>query len=176
MRKIITLLILSLFLIQCSSEEERRIGKNQIGKINNNTKVSELDVIFKSDSILKLPEGADEFNEYKIFNEEGKHLLTFKPKVNDSLHTLERVQVYDDSYSTEKGISTSSTFIDVVNNYTINKIEPTFNSALLFVDEINITIALDKKDLNLDEFDMRKINEGQIPDMAKIKFITVWFE
>lgn len=176
MRKIITLLILSLFFIQCSNEEDVRIGKNQVGKINNNTKISELDVLFMNDSIVRLPEGSEEFYEYKIFNVEGKHLLTFKPKVGDSLNIFESVQVYDSNYITEKGISTSSIFIDIVNNYTINKIEPTFNSALLFIDEINITIALDKKDLNLDEFDMRKISQDQIPDRAKVNFITVWFE
>ena len=65
---------------------------------------------------------------------------------------------------------------DVVDNYSINKIENAFSSAVLFVDELNLTIALDKKDLKLDEFDMRAIRMEQIPDQAKIKYITLWLE
>jgi hypothetical protein len=53
---------------------------------------------------------------------------------------------------------------------------PTLSSAILFIDEINFTMALDKKDLGIDEFDMRKISKDQIPDNAKIKYITVWFD
>jgi hypothetical protein len=44
------------------------------------------------------------------------------------------------------------------------------------VDELNATFALDKKDLKLGEFDMSKIRKDQIPDMAKIKYITLWFD
>ncbi len=176
MKKIITLLILSILFIQCDNNEDYKIGKNQLGKINNNTKITELDIIFKNDSLVKLPEGADNFNAYKIYSKKGKLLLTFRPKFGDSIKTIKSVQIYDKEYVTVNGISTASTFLEIANNYTINKIEPTFTSAMLFIDEINITIALDKNDLNLDEFDMRKISQDQIPDMAKIKFITVWFE
>jgi len=64
----------------------------------------------------------------------------------------------------------------VAGNYTIDKIEPSFSSAILFVDEINATISLNKKDLNLHEFDMRAIRQDQIPDEASINYITLWFE
>ncbi|MCF6296746.1 MAG: hypothetical protein L3J08_01985 [Flavobacteriaceae bacterium] len=177
MKKIITLLVLSLLFIQCNKKEDYKIEKNKIGEINKSTKIGELDDIFKNDSIVKLPLGSDKFKKYKIYNKEGKHLLTIKPPAfGDTINAIESVQIYDQKYLTEKKISTASLFKDIVANYTINKIEPTFTSAMLFIDEINITIALDKRDLKLDEFDMRKISQGQIPDNAKIKFITVWFE
>lgn len=176
MRKIISLIVLALLLIQCANEEDNRIAKNKVGEITNNTIISDLDVIFEKDSILKLPVDSEEYQEFKIFNKEGKHTLTLMPKYGDSLNTFERVLIYDNKYITEKGISTDSKFIDIVNSYTINKIEPTFSSAMLLIDEINMTIALDKKDLKLDEFDMRKISQEQIPDLTKVKFITVWFE
>ena len=95
---------------------------------------------------------------------------------NDSIKGLELVKIYSGAYATESGISTSSTFKDIVDNYSINKIEPSFSAAILFIDELNATISLDKQDLNLDEFDMRKINQGQIPDEARIKNISLWFE
>jgi hypothetical protein len=30
--------------------------------------------------------------------------------------------------------------------------------------------------LRIDEFDMRKISQDQIPDNSKIKYITIWFD
>ena len=86
------------------------------------------------------------------------------------------MKIFSDQYETEKGVSTASTYKDIVENYSISKVEPTFNSAVVFIDEINATIAIDKKDLKLDEFDMRKISKDQIPDMAKIQYITLWFD
>ncbi len=54
--------------------------------------------------------------------------------------------------------------------------EPFISSVIVSVDEINAGIALDKKDLKIAEFDMRKISKDQIPDMANIKYITLWFD
>jgi hypothetical protein len=77
---------------------------------------------------------------------------------------------------TERGITTAAVYSEILDSYSINKIEPTFSTVILFIDEINATIALDKKDLRIDEFDMRKISQDQIPDNAKIKYITIWFD
>ena len=73
-------------------------------------------------------------------------------------------------------MNTDSTFKDVIGNYSISKVEPFISSVIVSVDELNAGIALDKKDLKINEFDMRKISKDQIPDMAKIKYITLWFD
>ena len=177
MKKIITLFLISLIFIQCNSKKDSIIAKNQLGKINLNTKISELDKLFKKDSIVKLPEESDVYRKYEIYNKEGILLLIIKPKFRgDSLITIENIKIFSDKYNTEKGLSTASTYKDILDNYSISKIEPSFTSAIVFIDEINATVALDKKDLKLTEFDMNKIREDQIPDMAKIKYITLWFE
>ncbi len=177
MKKIITLFLISLIFIQCNSKKDSIIAKNQLGKINLNTKISELDKLFKKDSIVKLPEESDVYRKYEIYNKEGILLLIIKPKFRgDSLITIENIKIFSDKYNTEKGLSTASTYKDILDNYLISKIEPSFTSAIIFIDEINATVALDKKDLKLAEFDMNKIREDQIPDMAKIKYITLWFE
>lgn len=177
MKKIITLFLISLIFIQCTNEKDNIIAKNQLGKINFNTKISELDKVFKKDSIVKLPEESDVYRKYEIYNEEGDHLLTIKPKFRgDSLITIENIKIFSDKFKTERGLSTASTYKDILDNYSISKIEPSFTSAIVFIDEINATIALNKKDLKIAEFDMRKISKDQIPDMAKIKYITLWFE
>jgi len=177
MKKPILLLLISLFFIQCNNENDTKISKNQLGKINKNTKIEDLDIIFKKDSLVKLPENGDVFYEYKVYNKVGKHLLTIKPKFEgDTVKGIENIQIFSDLYKTEKGLSTASTFKDISSHYSISKIEPSFTSANVYLDELNATVALDKKDLKLAEFDMSKIDKGQVPDMAKIKFITLWFD
>ena len=177
MNRLFGLLILSLFLVQCGQDKDTLIMKNQLGKIDKNTSIDALDKIFKNDSIEKFPLEAEITREYRVYGVDGKPSLVFMPLVqNDSIKGLELVKIYSNQYVTEKGISTSSTFKDIVDNYSIDKIEPSFSAAILFINELNATISLNKKDLNLDEFDMRKINQGQIPDEASIKSISLWFE
>lgn len=176
MRRTIMGLVVLFLLAQCAGEDNL-IKKRQLGEIDSNTSIEELDRIFSRDSVVKLPEGEELIREYKVMDETGEPALIFMPKIeNDSIKSLELVKIYSSEYVTEKGISTASTFKDVLGQYSIDKIEPSFSSAILFIDEINATISLDKKDLKLDEFDMRDIREDQIPDLARIMYITLWFE
>ena len=177
MKKLIGILLLSIFLIQCGQDKDMLIMKNQLGKIDRNTSIEELDKIFKNDSIERIPLEAEITREYRVYGTNGKLSLAFMPLVeNDSIKGLELVKIYSSQYMTEKGITTNSTFKDIVDNYSIDKIEPSFSAAILFVNELNATISLNKQDLNLDEFDMRPINQGQIPDEAGILYISLWFE
>jgi hypothetical protein len=163
-------------LFQCT-EENTAIKKKQLGTISNSTTIDELDKMFKNDSVQKLPEGESLVREYKVFDASGSPSLVFVTRVeNDSLKAIEHVKIYSPAYATEKGISTSSTFEEIRGQYSIDDIEPSFSSAILFIDELNATISLDKKDLNIDEFDMRDISEDQIPDQANVLYITLWFE
>lgn len=170
--KIILLLLLAFVLVQCKKGEDTLMAKNQVGPIDKYTAFLEVENMFKKDSVVKSPE--EDAISLQIFKNGDKALIINKNI--DSIKTIESVQVFSDLYTTERGLSTASTFKDINNNYTIKKVEPTFTSAVVFVDELNMTIALDKKDLNIDEFDMRKISKDQIPDMAKIKSITIWFD
>lgn len=177
MKKVIALIVLSFILVQCNTQDEVLIAKNRVGSLDNNTQIKELDAIYKKDSIVKLPEDSEVVREYKIYKKGGIHLLTIKPNFEvDSIKKIESVQIFSDEYITERNITTASVFSEILDTYSINKIEPTFSTAILFIDEINATIALDKKDLRIDEFDMREISQDQIPDEAKIKYITVWFD
>ena len=177
MNKFIGLLLLSIIFVQCGQDKDTMILKNQLGKITKNTSIEELDKLFKNDSIQKLPVDTDMVREYRVFGQDGKTSLVFLTKVrNDSIKGLELVKIYSDRYMTEKGVSTKSTFKDVADNYSIDKIETSFSAAILFVDELNATVLVNKSDLNLDEFDMREIRADQIPDKAKINYISLWFE
>jgi hypothetical protein len=175
MKKLL-LLIVPLLLIQCKQNDTAIIKKNNVGGITKNTTEEQLFKLFEEDSIVKIPENKNYINEYAIYTKEGEHLVTVFPLIpKDSSKLLERVQIFSSRYKTEKGISTNSTFKDINTNYTIKKIDPTFTSALVYIDELNATIALDKKDLGLKELDMNKISKEQVPDLAKIKYIDIWF-
>lgn len=177
MKKLIGLLFLSILLVQCGQGNDTLIAKNQLGKINKNTSIEDLDKIFKNDSIQKNPQDSELIREYKVIAANGKVDLTFVTRIqNDSIKGLDLVKIYGSQYTTEKGISTISTFRNIADAYSIDKIEPSFSAAILFIDEINATISLDKKDLGLDEFNMNDIRQDQIPDEASIRYITLWFE
>ncbi len=175
--RVLLLVVLSVVLAQCNSADKTLIAKNKVGEITKATKFNNIEEIFAKDSIVSLPEGSDEPTSYKIFKEGKLAMIVNKLIDNDTLiNQIENVQVFDAAYTTDRKISTNSTYKDVADQYTINKVEPTFTSAILFVDEINATIALNKKDLNIDEFDMRKIDKDQIPDRTAVKTITIWFD
>ena len=57
----------------------------------------------------------------------------------------------------------------------MNKVETTLTSAMLYIDELNATIAIDKEDLGINKFSREEIQINQIPDLAKVKYFTIWF-
>lgn len=175
MKKLLLLLIPLLF-IQCMQNNTKVIKKNYVGGITKNTTEKQLFELFEDDSIVKVPADKKYVNEYVVYEKGGEHLVTVYPMIpKDSAKMVERVQIFSPKYKTEKGISTKSVFKDINTNYTIRKIDPTFTSALVYIDELNATVALDKKDLGLKELDMNKISKDQVPDQAKIKYIDIWF-
>jgi len=181
MKKIIILLLaVSVLMIQCKEETNYTLAKEQIGKITFITQIQELESIFEKDSIVShLGEdnvAESSYDEYLIYNKQGDHLLTITPKVEqDSASVIDNVQIFEKNYKTIKGLGLNSSFKDVIDNYTVNKVQSTFSTALLFVDELNATITIDKKELGINDFGTQKIKLEQIPDLAKIKGITFWF-
>ena len=178
---IIAIAVIALLFSQCKKENNYTIAKNQLGKLTSLTQVNELSDFFAKDSLVaNLGEGDfanAEYDEYLVYEKGGKHMLTLIPKEqHDSTSTIESIQIFDDRYKTIKGLNLSSTFKDIIDNYTVNKVESTFTTAVLFVDELDVTIAIDKKELGINEFGIQKIRLDQIPDLAKIKYFTIWFD
>jgi len=181
MRKIILLLVVAGLFVQCKKENNYLLAKEQIGEITSTTQVHELKSIFEKDSLVShLGEGdfADSsYDEYLVYMKEAGHVFTIIPKEqHDSTSVIESIQVFGKKYKTVTGLGISSTFKDISGNYTVNKVESTFTSAVLFVDELNATITIDKKELGINDFGTQKISLAQIPDLAKIKALTFWFD
>lgn len=184
-KNIVTILVLaiSLFLVSCGDGGKFKVEKGKVGHLHTKTTIQELDKIFEKDSIVKnLSEGAlgDDYfqddDEYLIFEKGGKHLLTIIPKEQlDSVSTIKSIEIHDARYKTETGININATFSGINANNNINRIESTFSTATLFLNDYNITIAIDKEELGLRDFSTQKVTIEQIPDLAKMKSLIVWF-
>ncbi len=166
----------------CGNQNQYKIEKGKVGHLTSKTTVSELENIFKNDSIVKkLSEGTlgrsfTDDDEYLIYEKGGKHLLTLIPKEQlDSTSTIRCVEVYDERFKSESGLNLNSTFAEINLNNRIDKVETSLSSATLFIDDINATISIDKEQLGLKAFSYEKVSLEQIPDLAKLKSFTVWF-
>jgi len=179
-KRIVQLSVVFVLMIQCKEETNYTLASEQIGKITLTTQIQELAVIFEKDSIVShLNENnitESTYDEYLVYNKEGKHLLTVIPKTEkDSTSVIDNVQIFDKNYKTIKGLSIKSTFKDIVDSYTVNKVQSTFGTVVLFIDELNVTVTIDKKELGIKDFGTQKIKLEQIPELAKIKGLTFWF-
>ncbi|MDG1040572.1 MAG: hypothetical protein P8H13_01270 [Polaribacter sp.] len=181
--KLLVISVVSIFLMQCGNRGEFIISKGKVGELTTLTTINDLDNIFKNDSIVRnLSEGnlgANFFqddDEYLIYEKGGKHLLTIIPQEQlDSTSTIKSIQIYDSRYATNNGLSLESPFEEINLNNTITKVETSLSSATLFIDDLNVTISLDKEDLGLKSFSTQKISIEQIPGLAKVKTFIVWF-
>ncbi|MEX6625541.1 hypothetical protein PG913_06650 [Tenacibaculum pacificus] len=174
--------LISVVFIQCGNNKYD-ISKGKIGKLSTATTMQEVDRVFKNDSIVKvLSEGAkgsnyfQEDDKYLIYEKGGKHLLTIVPKEQlDSLSTIKSIEIFDERFKTASGLNINSLFQEINANNTISKVESSFLSVTLFIDDLNATVSLDKEDLGLKDFSTQKVTIEQIPDLAKIKSLTIWF-
>ncbi|MGY0426025.1 MAG: hypothetical protein ACWIPI_04235 [Polaribacter sp.] len=173
----------TLVMIGCSGKNNFKIEKGRVGQLTAKTTMQDLDKIFKNDSIVKnLSEGAlgdnyfQDDDAYIIYEKGGKHLLTITPKEQlDSVSTIKSVEIYDARFKTDTGLNLNSSFSEINANNNINRIESTISSATLFIDDYNVTIAIDKEELGLKNFNSQKVSLDQIPDLAKMKSFIVWF-
>lgn len=155
------------------------ISENSVGPLLNLTPVTNLEVVFVQDSIVKdtsnLSVGTNS-KKIKVFEKGGKHLLTLTPNL-DSIPKIENIRVFDSRYHTEKGIGLNSTFHEIQRDYTIKKIVTTLNSVVIFPKDSNLYFTIDKEELpsNL-RYTTSNIEAVQIPSTAKIKYLMLGWE
>ncbi len=176
-------LILSIALFTSCKKEINPflISKHNIGHLTDSTQVKELESVFINDSIVKYVSG-DEFtgniNDIEIYEKGGAPLLVLSPSQSlDSTATIRTVRVVDPRFTTAKGLSQTSTFKDITNNYKISNIQNSLRNIIISVNEINAYFTIDKNELPANmRFDMNlKIEAIQIPEEAKIKaFYLYW--
>lgn len=176
---LISIIAGSLF-FSCEKEQDPYlISANSVGLLTRDVKITELDSVFEGDSIVRQVSDGELYrksNEIEIYDRTGNKLLLLEPvQAFDSTSTVGFVQILDPRYKTAKGLGKESEFKDIVENYTISRIENTLSAAVIFIDDLNIYVTIDKKQLPVElRYDTQsRIQASQIPDDAKIKYFMI---
>ncbi len=179
-KSLIALGILSSTIISCQKEQDPYlISANSIGHLTNEVQIRQLDSVFEGDSIVRQLNESELYknsNEIEVYNSQGEKMLLLEPvQAFDSTSTIGFIRVLDSRYKTAKGLNTESTFKDIVENYNISRIENTLSAAVVFIDDLNIYVTIDKKQLPAElRYDTQaRIQASQIPDNAKIKYFMI---
>lgn len=182
-RRALSILGLIAIMSSCTSEEENPflITSGQVGRLKKEVKIHQLDSIFEGDSVVRQTSGPEQLrstDEIKVFDKDGKALMSLEPLQEfDSTSTIGYIRILDSRFETKQGLNTQSTFKDIQENYNISRIENTINSAVIFIDEINAYLTIDKNQLpsSLRYDTDSKIMASQIPDDARIKYFMIYW-
>lgn len=179
-QSLLILAITSTLFIACEKEQDPfLISANSIGLLTRDVKITQLDSVFAEDSIVKQVSDGEFYrksNEIEIYDRSGKKLLLLEPvQAFDSTSTIGFIQVLDPRFKTAKGLGTESTFKDIVENYNISRIENTLSAAVIFIDDLNMYVTINKKNLPVElRYDTQsRIQASQIPDNAPIKYFMI---
>ena len=180
--KTILIIFLCLLITQCKEDQDPKflITSSQIGKLDENSLARDLELIYADDSLVmdtvKLSFGSGA-SKIKVFEKGGAHLLTLTPN-SDSIPTIQNIQINDARYSTANGITIKSTFKDIKEKYPIKKIITSINNVVILLKDSDIYFTIDKTQLpaSLRYSANTNVEEVQIPDTAKIKYMMVGWD
>lgn len=177
------ILVLCLVLASCSKNSNFLIQKNKVGKLTIDTKVGALDSLFATDSLVRRIGEGDYVqagnDTYLLYDKQGNALLSLIPKQQfDPQETIETVQIIDSRYTTSNGLTSASTFGELKRAHNISSIQNTIRSVVIFIDDLDIYVTIDKKELPLDfrYGTDKKIEAIHIPNDATLKSFFVGWE
>ena len=180
LKKIIAIVSVTLLFIQCKEEiNPFLISNDSVGALTRGMTIKEIDSIFAQDSIVKLYAQNEELptqGEVEIYKKNGTKLVSISPVTNNDPDALiSNFQFFDSSYKTDKGLNLSSTFKDIKANYKISNIETTISTVVIFLEDSDLFINIDKNELpeNFRYNPNLVIDITNIPDEAKIKYFML---
>ena len=180
LKKIIAIISLTLLFIECKEEiNPFLISNDSVGALTRGMTIKEIDSIFAQDSIVKLYAQNEELptqGEVEIYDKNGTKLVSISPVTNNDPDALiSNFQFFDPRYKTDKGLNLSSTFKDIKANYKILNIETTISTVVLFLEDNDLFINIDKNELpeNFRYNPNLVIDITNIPDEAKIKYFML---
>lgn len=180
-KHILTIIILSAFFIQCQGNKDTTflITKDSVGKLKQSSLLSDLETIYIADSIVQ-DTSSSKINyilqKVDVYEKGGKHLLSLTPNT-DSLPTIENIRIYDSRFVTENGVNINSTFKDIKDNYTIQKIITSLNNIVILIKGNPVYFTIGKQELPSSlRYGTTNIEIVQIPDGAKIKYMMVGWD
>ena len=175
--------ICSLLLVACNTTTNKfEISNGQIGGVNTQTSVKQLDSIFANDSIVPLSPVKGTLGtqgEVDVYEKGGAKLLRLSPDIdNDPEATITNVRIYDERFKTSKGLSIKSTFKDLKDNYEIEAIQTSFDAVIISLKDNDVFVTIDKRQLpeNLRYDPSIKIDATKIPDTATFKYLMASWE
>lgn len=178
----IAVLVIAMVFMHCKNEGDPNflINNSQVGKLLRTSQLSELESIYSTDSIVKDTSRSTlvtNANTIKVYEKGGQQLLTLTPN-EDSIPTIGIIRVLDPRFKTAKGIGLESTFKDIKDNYVIKKIVTSLNNVIIFIENSDVYFTIDKEELPASlRYDTSiNIEEVQIPDDSKIKYMMVGWE
>ena len=155
------------------------ITNDRVGVLQKNTPISKLDSIYAKDSLVNTIFGGElryaSTERIIIFEKGGNELLEITPATNaNNEKVVESVQILDPRFTTEKGISLSSTYKDVKEKYKNLEIEQTLRSIIVSPKGENFYFSIDKSQIKSNNFGLSsKITEDDIEDDAKLSRIIL---
>jgi hypothetical protein len=180
LKKIIALVSVTLLFIQCKEEiNPFLISNDSVGALTRGMTIKEIDSTFAQDSIVKLYAQNEELptqGEVEIYEKNGTKLVSISPVTNNDPDALiSNFQFFDPRYKTDKGLNLSSTFKDIKANYKISNIETTISTVVIFLEDNDLFINIDKNELpeNFRYNPNLIIDVTNIPDEAKIKYFML---
>ena len=180
LKKIIAIVSVTLIFIQCKEEiNPFLISNDSVGALTRGMTIKEIDSIFAQDSIVKLYAQNEELptqGEVEIYKKNGTKLVSISPVTNNDPDALiSNFQFFDPSYKTDKGLNLSSTFKYIKANYKILNIETTISTVVIFLEDSDLFINIDKNELpeNFRYNPNLVIDITNIPDEAKIKYFML---
>ncbi len=180
LKKIIAIVSVTLLFIECKEEiNPFLISNDSVGALTRGMTIKEIDSIFPQDSIVKLYTQNEELptqGEVEIYKKNGTKLISISPATNNDPDALiSNFQFFDPRYKTDKGLNLSSTFKDIKANYKISNIETTISTVVIFLEDSDLFINIDKNELpeNFRYNPNLVIDITNIPDEAKIKYFML---
>jgi hypothetical protein len=182
-KTIFTLFTAGILLAGCSkSTDPFLITSTQVGNLTKEIKVKQLDSLFAQDSLVKIlakDNLMSAYDQIEVYEKGGDKLMLLSAKKNnDPESKISNVQIFDERYKTDKGIHLNSTFKEIKENYEVSSIANTMRSLVVSLKNTDVYVIIDKEVLSEDlksQFGA-KVEVGDIPENAKIKFLMVGWE
>ena len=169
----------ALLVIGCSRSDKRfLITDISVGNLTKETKISQLDSLYKNDSLVKTSiEGEFRYisdERFLVYEKggEGKQLLELTPAIpleGESQH-IQGVQIMDERFATAEHISLNSTFADIKKVYKDFDFEQLI-STVIVMPKGSLYFAFAKEDLLPAVDDAYTIES--IPETAKVKRLMI---
>lgn len=177
------LALITILFYQCGPDTDPfLISDGAVGPLTKDLMIRQVDSVFEGDSlVLSTPLGntLGTQGEVEIYEKGGIKLLLVSPEdPNDPYSMISYVQVFDPRYRTDKGLTISSTFKDIKDNYQIKSIENAINSVVIFLQDSDVYLTIDKQELPEDiryNYTAR-IEATQIPDDATFKYFMIGWD